>query len=230
MWHYITCETVPRSMNCKHICIFFSFLQQSSWANKHRMFLQQCRQVPWKSLECNWSPMVELSLRWVKPLLPPLTFSSSSICRCSTVSWSIPMTAVSMAMDSRQAEQWLLPWACDFPCWTQERNPGVPVWAPQCGSYLSRLPQGSARGCRAVLPPQRLLYHHRGPVTSKILPCVFDKAAEGFRSTQDQFICHPPKTLVSLSTTRAPEGLTPQQSIEIVIPIKVIAREQLKEK
>lgn len=148
---------------------------------------------------------MELSPLWVKLLLPHLTFPSSSVYRCSAVSWGIPKTAASGPMDLRQAEQWLLFWACDFPCWTQESNPGMPGWAPQCGS--GGLPRGNAWGCRSVLPPQRLPHSHRGPMTFKILLWVLDMAAEGFRSMQKQLICYLPKVLGSLSTTTVPEGL-----------------------
>lgn len=160
--------------------LFFIFTTVFLSKQTNRMFQQKCRQ----SLE---RPL-ELSPGWVKPLLPHLTLSSGSVYRCSAMSWGIPKTAVSMAMDLRQAEQWLLLWACDFPCWTQESNPGTPVWAPQCGSYLSRLPPGNAQGCRSVLPPQRPPHSHKGPMTFKILLWLFDMAAEGFRSTQNRTV------------------------------------------
>lgn len=154
MWHCITCETISKSMNFIagiHVYVFFIFTTIFLSKQTIRIFQQRCRQTPWKSLECKWSPVVELSLLWVKP---HLSFPSSSVYRCSTVSWGIPKTAASMTMDLRQAEQWLLLWACAFPCWTQETSPGAGV-----GTTVWKLPQWpplrQCRGCRSVLLPQR---------------------------------------------------------------------------
>lgn len=118
--------------------------------------------------------MVELSLHpsLGKALAASLPFSSCSVYRCSAVSWGILKTAVSMAMDLKQAEQWLLLRACDFPCWSKENNPGTPVWDT---SRLPRAVHGAAELCSL---PRDYPTVTGVPVTSKILPWVFDMAAE----------------------------------------------------
>lgn len=186
------------------MCIFF-FIFTTIFLSKqtNRMFQLQCRWVPWKSLECKQSPVVELSLCWVTPLLPHLTFSSVCAYRCSTVSWGIPKTAVSMAMDLREVEQWLLLWACDFPCWTQESNPGhhsvevTPVASPEAmhrAEGLCSLPRDSPTVTGLPWPSKSCC----GYLTWQL---------KAFRSMQNQFICRLPKALGSLSTTTVPEGL-----------------------
>lgn len=148
MWNYIKIY----EFYCMYICIYVFFIFTTIFLSKqtNRIFQQWCRQVPEKSLECKWSPVVELSLPWVKPQLHPLTFPSSSVYRCSTVSWGIPKSAASGAVDLRQAEQWLPQihrcsgLVISHVGLNPGSNPGTPVWAPQCGSHPSGLPRGNA--------------------------------------------------------------------------------------
>lgn len=187
MWNYIKIYELQ-------VC-FFIFI--TIFLSKRTECFSSNADIAGKSLNANGAPWWSWAvLGKAFAASPPLVLSS--VCRCSAGSWGIPKTAVSMAMDVRQAELWLLLWACDFPRWTWESNPGASV-----GSTVWNSPQsmhGAADLCS-------LPHSHRGPMTFQILLWVFDMAAEGFRSTQNQFISHFPKALGSLSTTTVTEGL-----------------------
>lgn len=190
------------------VCVYFRiFTTLPSKQTKREHFSSNTDASLESPLNEKASPVVEGGLRRFPSSSAPLVFTDAVLGVGASKRFQLPWQWI-WGKQSHRPRSGLLVSRCGARRTSQQWDAsltggGMPVWASWHGGCHRPPPLRQHGGVQSCGVPPFLSedpgrspssgQSHRGPVAFKIFSWVFDMAAGGFRSTQSQFICHPPK-------------------------------------